>query len=366
MKVRMNSTLASKASKMVSGAISPRPVIAAGAGILLEASKDNQTVTMTATSGQYTVKRVVRCEVQEEGTALIDGKRLATILGNLPASDVVLTVQGEGATIKSGGAKYNLALMAGEFPKREDAPGDVKATINAGALRQMIETVKYAVSTNETRLVLTGIFMEIGRGSMTAVALDGFRMGVVREECDTEGEQGVVVPAPAAVMMAEACKGNEDEGAEIVTDGKALTFKLQGAEVSTVLYSGDYIEYKKIIPHGGKTSVRFSRTDLLNAIKRADIVSGKKKLIRVMLTESGIEVMGNDAGDSFHEVVPCMKQGEDMETAYNLHYVLDALSATNADEMQLDLESGVKAGVMKPVDGRKELHVVLPVRIVAE
>ena len=147
-------------------------------------------------------------------------------------------------------------------------------------------------------------------------------------------------------------------------DSKSVHVATESAELNSGLIAGDFMDYKKIIPREWKTSIRFDGSMFYGALKRAEIAASKNKLIKLSIRDGEIRMQSNDPTMSFDEVIPCQKSGDDVDTAYNIRYAMDVVNAIETDEVQLDMNAPTQPGVLKPVDGGKELHILLPVRVV--
>ena len=180
MKIEVNAKEMNRALKVVSAALAPRPITPTAAGIQIDAKADE--VFLKATNGQYEICQRVSADVKEEGVLLVDGKRLVQMFGSMNG-DAKLEENGSTATLKNKGAKFTMTVMNGELPNRPAVDKEEAATaeIRAEDLKEALENVKYAISVDGTRMELTGMLMQIRENGVTFVALDGFRMGVVRK-----------------------------------------------------------------------------------------------------------------------------------------------------------------------------------------
>lgn len=369
MKIELQAKETSKALKMVTAAIAAKPIVPVMAGIHIQTVDDGQ-VLLTASNGQYGVQRKLAATVKEAGEATVDGKRLAQMFTSLPGSTITIDApEGKGnVTIKSGSAKFTTAELTGDMPTRPDVNKEEVATaeLNAAELLEGLTRVRYAVSTEMTRMELTGVLVQITGGAVTFVALDGFRMGVCRKMCaETSGERDIIIPAESADQIIAMCQdAAANESVFMEADSKSVHVATESAELNSGLIAGDFMDYKKIIPREWKTSIRFDGSMFYGALKRAEIAASKNKLIKLSIRDGEIRMQSNDPTMSFDEVIPCQKSGDDVDTAYNIRYAMDVVNAIETDEVQLDMNAPTQPGVLKPVDGGKELHILLPVRVV--
>jgi DNA polymerase-3 subunit beta len=235
--------------------------------------------------------------------------------------------------------------------------------MSADDLEAALSTVKYAIATDQTRIILTGVLLEVYADKMNAVALDGYRLALSQKPCVSDimaEHESCVVPGESLPVIMAAIDGARE--ARIESDGKQLRVQTEYGQATTGLLVGDYLDYRKTIPRDYRASIRFFGRDMVNALKRANAL-GKVELVKLTLRDAMVVVESNTASDEFYEEVPCQHSGEDMRTAYNTKYFMECRNATDADELQLDLVDKTTAGVIRRTDGEKELHLLLPVRL---
>ena len=367
MKIYVDTGEALKAIRAVGSVIGAHPVSLTMSSIqftVLNEGADSEVI-LRATNGSIDVVRVIRCGAEECGSVLLDGKKLAAIFAVLPSgvTEIAAEAGKSAATIKTKGkGKFTLAVTNGELPARpEIGDGGFAVTMSASDLKAALGTVKYAIATDQTRMILTGVLLEIYAGKMNVVALDGYRLALSQKPCELYGDETrVVVPGESLPAITAVLDGAGEVRLE--SDGKQLRVLTENGQTTTGLLVGDYLDYRKTIPRDYKGSIRFLSRDMMGAMKRSAAI-GAVDLVKVGLTDAMAIVESNMEGNAFYEEVPCQHSGDDMSTAYNVKYFMEALNATDADELQLDIISPVSPGVIRRTDGEKELHLLLPVRV---
>lgn len=368
MKVQVDSAEALKAIRDACSVIGPRPVSQTLSSIQITSMNEgHDELILRATNGSVDIVRLIPCETEETGTVLLDGKKMAAIFSTLPSGKTtILASEGKpSATVRASNmAKFTLAITNGELPARPVIGDDgFTATMSADDLEAALSTVKYAIATDQTRIILTGVLLEVYADKVNAVALDGYRLALSQKPCvsDVMAEhESCVVPGEALPVIMAALDGAKE--ATVESDGKQLRVQTEYGQATTGLLVGDYLDYRKTIPRDYKASIRFFGRDMMESLKRS-IAIGKVSLVKMSLTDAMTIVESNMEGDSFYEEVPCQHSGESMSTAFNVKYFMEALNATGANELQLDLISPTTAGVIRRTDGEKELHLILPVRV---
>lgn len=370
MKIEMNVSGTSKSVKMAANVIKPKPIAEEMGGIEINAGADG-VVMLKASNGDYELIRRVEANVKEPGKVLLDGKRLAAIFGSVSGETMVIeTSEGKpNATLKCGGSRFTVAILPGELPEKQEVDKAEAVTMEIGCVELLdgLSHVRYAMAKEGPRTGLMGVLAQIGNGNVTLVALDGFKMGLVRKACmETNGERDVTIPAEAVNQIAAMCAdAGENETVYVEVDEKAIRVTTENAELISSLIAEKFVDYRAVIPRDAATSARFDASMFIAAMKRASIAA-PNNLFRLAVRDGEMEISSNDLTKTiaFSEAIPCQKMGGDIETAYNLTYMLETMNAVGTSEAQLDLTGALSPGVVKPVDGGKELHVLLPVRVV--
>ena len=232
----------------------------------------------------------------------------------------------------------------------------------------MLKKTAFAVSTDESRFVLNGIFFSLKEHKLTMVATDGRRLALVDEEVDVAaGSQGeFIVPAKA---VNELNRLMTDKGTvEIRFSDNQAEFVLkedQGAQlvIITKLIDGNYPNYRQVIPGEAKERVTLPREEFLHALRRAEIMTSEKQnSVKLNFTKNNLSITANspDIGEA-RESLAVNYKGKDMAIAFNPAYVIEPLTALTTDEVFLDLIDELSPGVLK-ING-PFLYVVMPMRL---
>ena len=350
----------------VSRALRPRPAKEAFSYILVEANDDG--VSASATDGMmYMTANMPNARADENGLCVLDGKLLAEIIRKQPGNEITLTANEKNATIKSGKAKTQMSLKdASDFP--DPLPISTKckgATLPQASLRSCVEYVEFAASTDETRKVLTGILVEITAGRLRAVALDGFRMALRDAPCSYDGEDlKALIPHDSAAELSRLMNQTGDDTVDLRMDDQHLHVWTRECAFSTVLLSGEYIDYNRVIPAERKTAYLIDAKALRNSVERSQIIarSGLKNLIHFHIGEDAVSVSANAAEGSAVEDVACQTQGEPLDIAFDGRLLLDALKMESG-EVEVTCNGSVSPAVIRTPGKTDRLQIVLPVRV---
>ena len=357
---------------MVVRAIAPRPVKQAYDGVMIET--DEAGLILTCTDGEISIKARVNAIIDEEGCALLPARLFAEMMRKQPAGEVDVRVDAQmRAAIRSRGSNTSMACMAAEdFPDIRDITAENHVSLPCRRLRDAIGRVEFAVSTDESRKILTGILMEVYPQQTLLVGLDGFRLALQRIAAEnalpsTGGKAMLHIVVPGKVL-GEVSKmlPDSDDNVEIVFNSSHAMYQFGNVKVYATLLTGEFIDYQKILPATWTTEVVVMRSMFSDAIDRCSLMAreGKNNMIYLkMLPEGRMELTANaDRGD-VHEELEIGIEGNELSIAFNARYLTDIIHNIDGERICMCFNSNVSPCMIKPVEGNEYTFLVLPVRI---
>ena len=357
---------------MVTRAIAARPVKQVYDGVLIETT--DEALVLSCTDGEISVKARVNAIVEEDGCALLPAKLFAEMMRKQPAGEVdVRTDERMRAQIRSRGSNTSMACMAAEdFPDISDIPGEHVINLPCNRLRDAIGRVLFAVSTDESRKILTGVLMEVRPEETLLVGLDGFRLALQRIQAENQlpstAAKGVVSAVVPGRIMGEVGKmlPDSEDAAQITFNSSHIMFSFGPVRVYATLLTGEFIDYQKILPTAWTTEAMVMRSLFSDAIDRCSLMAreGKNNLIYLHLLPDGrMEMTANaDRGD-VHEEMDIGFEGNELSIAFNSRYLTDIIHNIDGERLCMCFNSNVSPCMIKPVEGNAFTFLVLPVRI---
>lgn len=354
-----------QAVQNVVGARTTLPILS---NVLLRAEKDH--VEFTATDLDVTVVCAVEAKVKKAGGTTVPVKKLFGIVRELNGSEIEMETDEKNVTvIRCGPSYYKIhGLSAEEFPPLPKFKDDKKVSLQQETIKAMMRKTAFAVSTDESRYVLNGIFLSLKDNKMTMVATDGRRLALADEEADiSEKSSGeFIVPAKA---VGELNRLLQEKGqAEIKFGDNQASFSLKDEKgfsvlLITKLIEGNYPNYKQVIPTETKERVALAREEFLHALKRAEIMTSEKaNSVKLSFGKNSLSITANtpEVGEA-RESLAVNYKGKEMAIAFNPRYLIDALGALGEDEVFFELIDELSPGVLK-ING-PFLYVVMPMRL---
>lgn len=327
-------------------------------------------VEFTATDLDVSVSCKVEAKVTKPGATTIPVKKLFGIVRELGGTEIDIEVDEKNiCTIRCGSSFFKIhGLNADEFPPLPKFKDDKKVSLSQDTVKKMLKKTSFAVSTDESRYVLNGIFLSLKDHKMTMVATDGRRLALVDEEVDiAEKSAGeFIVPAKAVTELNRLLTDKGD--VEIKFGENQASFALKddkgsGVLVISKLIEGNYPNYRQVIPGEAKERVPLNREEFVQALRRAEIMTSEKaNSVKLAFGKNTLAITANspEVGEA-RETMAVNYKGKEMAIAFNPRYLIDALNALTEDEVFFELIDELSPGVLK-ING-PFLYVVMPMRL---
>ncbi len=327
-------------------------------------------VEFTATDLDVTVACSVEAKISKPGATTVPVKKLFGIVRELNGGEIEIETDEKNVTsIRSGSSYFKIhGLAAEEFPPLPKFKDDKKVNLSQESVRAMLKKTSFAVSTDESRYVLNGIFMSLKEGKMTLVATDGRRLALVDEEVElSEKSTGeFIVPAKAINELNRLLqdkgeveiKFGENQSSFALKDDKGFSVLL-----ITKLIEGNYPNYRQVIPGEARERIGVNREELLQALRRAEIMTSEKaNSVKLTFGKNQLAITANspEVGEA-RETLAVNYKGKEMAIAFNPRYLIDPLAALSVDEVFIELIDELSPGVLK-ING-PFLYVVMPMRL---
>ena len=338
------------------------------ANVLIQAKKGS--VSLTAFDLDIGLVSEHPAEVAKEGAITLSSKMLFDIARSLPDAKVTLRRSGTAAVeIVSGGTQIKLLGMpAEEYPAlpKEEKSNLVKA--EGKTLLEMIEKTAFAISGDETRYILNGLFLEASdKAKVRAVATDGHRLSLVERpmEGDFKLKRGVILPRKGLMELRRLLEEAPDAECFLGFGDTSALFKKSGLSMFMRLIDGQFPDYKEVIPKELETPLKLPRASLLDTLKRISLLSEEKShAVRVELAEGHLRISSQnpDLGEATEDL-PVEWTGKKVEVGFNARYLVDVLSVMGTDEVTFEMVDEQSPGVLRPAGDKSFTAVIMPMRI---
>ena len=336
-------------------------------GIKVVAEEDY--VTLSATDLELSIEKTIKGMVQLEGEMVVPGKFFCEYIKKLNNEQIELhTDEKNILSIKYTDSVGKIqCLNAAEFPQIKSFDDSTYFEIRQKDLKSLISKSIYAVAVEDVRPILKGVKLEITKNQVTAVALDGYRLAVVKKPIvNSNAEFSCIVPARSLNEISKLLEDSEDT-IKVCVGRNFLMVNIDNTKITTRLLEGDFINYNQIIPSDFNTNIVLNKDQLLDALERASLLSrvDRNNLVKFDISDKVMILSSkSDIGDIKENITISLK-GNDLSIAFNARYFTEALRVINDEFLKLSFTSNVSPCIITSNDTDEFLYLILPVRIMA-
>jgi DNA polymerase-3 subunit beta len=304
--------------------------------------------------------------VAKSGSTTLPARRLSTLVKDLPKTDLEVEVDAKSmATLKSGAGVYKIfGMPEAEFPGLPAFDSAVEFKLKASDLKDGLRKTHYAISLDETRYVLNGIFFSFKGDKLTLVATDGRRLALAEVndlEIPPSQERDFIVRTKAITELMRALK---DDGEVVIRLAQNMVqFDCGPTTLISKLVEGNYPNYVQVIPTKVNERVTVERETLLNAVRRVSLLNTEKTAsVRLNFSKGKIEITSNtpEVGEAREEMAVSYK-GKDISIAFNPEFLMAPLRYLSEDEVHFELIDDISPGVIKI--NAPFVYVLMPMRV---
>lgn len=369
MKFIASSSSLLKQLQHISGVINTNTVLPILEDFLFEIEKNKLTVVATDLE---TVMRIqLDIEAKDSGRVCIPAKILLDSLKNIPDQPLTFNIDKNfGIEITSDNGKYKvMGENPDNFPKEPSADDTTSFTMTASALVKAINETIFATSNDDLRPAMTGVFFELDNKYLQCVATDAHRLvRYKRTDVKCPKSDTFIVPRKPLNLVKSAIPSNEDEVTLSYNDNH-LFIKHGSTQMSCRLIDARFPDYKVVIPADNPYRLTLNRADFQSALRRVSIFSNKStNQVALSITGSELQLAAQDVdfSNEGNERMNCQYNGEDLVIAFNARFLIEMLGATESNEVNVELSTPTKAGLIKPVDqedNEELLMLVMPLML---
>lgn len=364
-----------EAVQSVGRAVSGRSTLPILSHILAQPQGDG-SIKLTATDLEMWMECTLPARLQasldaDEGTQgfTVPARVFAEILAALPETDVLLerNVGDNKIHLRCARSDYNiLGLPAEEFPAPPDVTPTASFALPGQLLKDMIRHVLFAVSTDETRPILTGVLLAFTGDSLKLVATDTHRLAVRTEKIAGEGSATAIIPARAMNELIRLA-GDDDTVTVSLAQGQAR-FEVDKTTMTTRLLEGQFPNYERVIPTSFDRRLTLETEAFQQAVKRASIVARDNAHRVVLETEGAQLALSAESGTigSVRDEIEVAREGDDITIAFNAKYMNDVLSIVETEGVALELTEPLRPGILRPIgdNATDYLCVLMPMQVI--
>ncbi|MBM3321333.1 MAG: DNA polymerase III subunit beta [Candidatus Eisenbacteria bacterium] len=360
----------SKTLDLVLHVVPPKTTLPVLSNLLLDAKSD--AITVVSTDLDTSIYTTVSGKVEEPGVITVPARRLGEIVRLLPEAPIRIRLEEETRIrIECGETRYAIMGIAEEeFPKVPAIQSKEKISLPAATLRRMIGKTAFAVSKDETRPALNGIFWRIEPLRMEMVATDGYRLAKIEKsgKFPVKGRKEFLVSPKALGQMVHLFGDSDEAGVEITVDNNYLVFSFGETVVYSRLLEGPFPRYEQVIPKSNNKIAVVERAGAITACRRVAILSDTlTHQVQVTIDKETMTFRSNtpDLGEATDHVA-VEYADEKMDVGYNALYLTDILRNIDGDRVKVRLDTPIKAALFEPVEQEADENyfcLLMPLRL---
>lgn len=365
MKIICNTSILAEAAMNVQKAVMTKTAMPILEGILF--TTVNGGIKMTGYDLEIGIETVIEADVIEEGSVILNAKTFCDIIKHIPYDKVIFeTDEKLQCKIYCGDIEYYMTgINTKDYPELPVIVNGKDIEIGQKILKDMIKKTIFSVSVNDVRIIHKGIKFEIKPGELRLVAIDSHRIALRKEFINYNGEElAFVVPSKT---MAEIMKLIPDEDAfvKVGLGRRHIMFEINGYTIISRLLEGEFMKYESIIPQSFNTTVRAKTKDLIDSIERvALIITDRFKApLKLEFNDNELRISTATALGTANDKLEVSVDGNDIDIGIQSRYILDALRASEENEILIDMVNATAPVCIFPTTGESFLYLILPVRL---
>ncbi len=332
-------------------------------------------LTVTATDLDQSLKTSCAAKVKKPGACTVPARKLYDYIRLLPEGEIsIKLMDNHWVQIRAGRSNTKMVGMArANFPQVPAFPQGLGYKIAAGALRNMIAKVIFAISNEESRYTLNGALLVLKAESMAMVATDGHRLAHIEKLGESldgiSGEKKTLIPRKALAELNALLGATDAEQIEFADDEQTLFFRIGGRVLTSRKLTGQFPNYEAVLPRDNNKFVIVRSEDLMGSIQRvaqfADERSGAIR-IRMEQNELKLSAQSTDSGES-EDIIETPYSYDPLVVGFNSSYLIDFLKAIGeSGEVRLEFKDAQSAGQMRPEESNEDVryrYILMPMRI---
>lgn len=360
---------------LVSRAVATRSTLPVLSNVLL--ATDEGRLRLSATNLELGISCWIPAQIAEEGALTVPARTLSDMVSVFPSESIALSLKGGSGNILSLQCSSSQAELRGisadEFPPMPAPDSSDGLVFKAAELKEMIQQVVFAASTDENRPVLQGVLIEIAGEEVTFAATDGFRISVRKMTLETPAAAPLrlIVPARALNELARILTDGEQTVTMLVPPGRGqVVFRQREVELVSQLIEGNFPDYKVIIPRAARTHVVLSTGAFAKACRQAEIIAREgNNVVRLNLQPRAdapglVEVSAQSEQTGATQVsLDANIEGPGLLIAFNVRFLREVLDVIKTPSFALEMNANNAPVTIRPIGDESFIHVLMPMHL---
>ncbi len=371
MKLIVSKTTIFKTLSHLQNIVDKKNVLPILSNILIEAEDNN--IVLSSTDMDISITEKINCNVLESGSTTINAQIIYDIIRKLPDSSEIEIISNDGKilSLRSGESRFSLACLPKEdFPIIDQANDGKQITLDAQELGKLIDKTKFAISNEETRYFLNGLYFNATDKEkdnyITLVGTDGHRLAKFSYLNNAKSKEipGVIIPKKTINELSKLLSERKDKIEINITSNK-IVFYIDNIVLVSKLIDGNFPDYKRVIPTDNKNILQVNRNNFLSAVDRVSTVVNEKspvikfKILKNLLNVNTIDSDNNTASENLNVEY----DGDDIEIGFNSKYIMDIVNNLEDEEIYIKLKDNSSPIIANEKSNPDLIYVLMPMRV---
>lgn len=356
-----------KALHLVASVVPSKSTLPILETVLIEVSPGGG-ITLTATDLDISVRVKRAGDVEEGGRVAVAARRLYEVVRELGDQELSIAGEESGLTLKCPSGRYRfVGAPVDDFPGLPEIPDQKQVQIEPQKIERMVRQTLYAVSADETRPELTGLYLSITEKEMSMVATNGHRLARATLTGTFKQKREMLLP-PKALNQLLRLMGDSEGPLEISGSKNYAMVQMGNTQLYSRLLEGPFPDYERVIPKSNPLHAVVRREDLLASLRRILVLSDSQtRQVKLLFEPGRLQIMAEyqGAGEA-QEELPLEYEGDPLTIGYNGGYLLEMLKTFDSERVEMAFQSAVSAGLFQPADRKPDedlLCLVMPLRL---
>ncbi len=335
-------------------------------GIKLSAKEDS--LTLSATDLEISIEKTIPADVKIPGDVVVPGKFFADFVKKLSNEQIELTLT-EQNTLKikyTDSEGFLQCMNAEEFPIIKEISAPETLSIKKADLKELIDKTIFSVAIDDARPILKGCLFEMENNVLTAVALDGYRLAMVKMPATCSSNKiSFIIPARSLGEISKLIEASEDE-VSLLIGQKHVFLSDNETKIMTRTIDGEFINYRQVIPQTTTTSIIVGKAQLEDGLERASLLArmDKNNLVKFDIRDKVLTLTSASNIGNVTENITISLEGKDLTIAFNARYLSDCMHTISDEFIKMNFSSQIAPCTICSAENDKYLYLILPVRIV--
>ena len=346
--------------------ISSRNSLSILSNVLLEA--ENNYLTIKATYLKVGFETRIAVSVDNPGSTTVYCEKFLGILRAMPEGDIVFNVENHKLDISSSDKKIDFQLKiieSDKYPALKGVSDDSFFPVPQKDFLEMVNQTIFAVSDDETRYFMNGVYLESRDSDIIMVATDGRRLSYIKKEFTPPegGFESIIIPVKILGLIKKLASGEGEFN--IAISDKTLFIKFDNNSIYSNLIEGQFPNYQRVIPEKQDHVAIISKSDFLSALRRVSVLAEQKsKRVFMSIKENSLDIFTEESDiGAARETIACEYEGPDFRLVINYMYLLEPVKVIEEDDIAFRFTDPSRAVTINSVPEKDYFHIVMPMQV---